>query len=198
MQSDSTTEATICACGCGQPLNPTKFQLSKRQAESRRFIRGHHIATPRVPLATRFWQRVNKTDGCWLWIGLIGTRGYGKIGAGGVRGPTLLAHRVSWELHFGPIPDGMFVCHHCDNPACVRPDHLFLGKPRDNTADMFAKGRANPPRGEACPWSRLTAQQVGEIRGRRGESPKKLATEYGVSVGAITGIFRGVNWQVTT
>ena len=94
-------------------------------------------------LAQRFWSKVVKSkhpDGCWVWTGARGSKGYGSL-ARGERGLTRLTHRISWEMHHGPIPDGMCVCHHCDSPPCIRPDHLFLGTDSDNMRDMNAKGR---------------------------------------------------------
>lgn len=95
------------------------------------------------PLSERFWRYVVKTDGCWIWIGATASFGYGRIQReGGKQGKADRAHRVSWLLHYGEIPLGMWVLHQCDEPSCVRPDHLFLGTHTDNMLDMAAKGRS--------------------------------------------------------
>lgn len=88
---------------------------------------------------TRFDAKVERGEGCWVWTGLRTQYGYGTITNGA--GCKLLAHRASWELHVGPIPDGLWVLHRCDNPPCVNPAHLFLGTHADNVRDMWAKGR---------------------------------------------------------
>ena len=95
------------------------------------------------PIANRFWPKVQKSDGCWLWTGAIKSNGYGHIGSEGPGGylKVRTTHRVSWELHFGPIPAGLLVLHRCDVRNCVRPDHLFLGTHTDNMLDCIAKGR---------------------------------------------------------
>ena len=85
----------------------------------------------------RFWAKVRKSDGCWLWQASTSV-GYGQINIGG---RPQRAHRVAWELTFGGIPDGLWVLHRCDTRLCVRPGHLFLGTVTDNNRDMFAKGR---------------------------------------------------------
>lgn len=96
----------------------------------------------RRPVADRFWAKVdvvNDTTSCWRWLGAHNGR-YGQFAIDGLR--TELTHRVAFVLGVGPIPAGLYVCHHCDNPSCVRPNHLFLGTALDNMRDMQAKGRA--------------------------------------------------------
>lgn len=87
-----------------------------------------------------FWAKVNRSDGCWEWTGMLGRDGYGRLRIGTDRA-HFRAHRVSYFMAFGTDPGGMLVCHSCDNPKCVRPDHLFLGTAEDNAADKLAKGR---------------------------------------------------------
>lgn len=91
-------------------------------------------------LADQLWAKVQKAgpDECWPWIAAKYRKGYGHLND---LGRTKAAHRVAWELTNGAIPDGMFVCHHCDNPSCCNPAHLFLGSAKDNTLDMIRKGR---------------------------------------------------------
>ncbi len=102
------------------------------------------------PLADRFWEKVSVGENCWLWTGNVNSKGYGVIWID--QAERAYAHRVSWELHHGPIPDGMLVLHHCDNPPCVNATKcLFLGTPADNTADMMSKGRyRSGPNAPSC------------------------------------------------
>lgn len=101
----------------------------------------------RVPFVDRFWSKVNKTETCWLWTGATRGNGYGFIADRRVNGRQVrhMAHRFSWSLVHGAIPAGIFVCHHCDVPACVNPSHLFLGTQKQNLADAKQKGRLHGP-----------------------------------------------------
>ena len=96
---------------------------------------------PRRPLAARYWDKVVVGMECWGWNGATVAFGYGKLTSGGWYGKTLPAHRVSWEVHYGPVPVGMLVLHQCDNPQCTNPAHLFLGDQGANMRDMVRKGR---------------------------------------------------------
>ena len=134
-------------------------------------------------------------SGCWLWVGGVNESGYGVIGLGTREQGTDKAHRVSWRLHRGEIPPGMNVCHRCDVPACINPDHLFLGSLRDNARDCVSKGRNFLPdnRGERASWAKLTAAAVRHIR-RREMRGGEYARLYGVSRSAVYEIWRGKNW----
>jgi hypothetical protein len=132
----------LCACGCGKRVALAGITNTKRgyiQGQPRRFCRGHRL---HKPAEERFWKHVKKSpDGCWLWIGGTARGGYGEFNAGGLKRGNISSHRFSYELHYGPIPEGMDICHHCDTPACVRPDHLFVGTRSDNVQDMLRKNR---------------------------------------------------------
>lgn len=126
--------------------------------------------------------------GCWLWNGGWTERKYGVCSTKKV----VLAHRDSYVRHKGDIPDGLFVCHKCDTPCCVNPDHLFLGTHDENMRDMVNKGRG--PTGEKNPMSKLSEAQVLYIRSSK-MSQKKLAVEMGCAQSAISRIKNGLRWK---
>ena len=112
-----------------------------------------------------------------------------------VNGSAQAAHRVSWELHFGAITEGLCVLHRCDNAGCVRPDHLFLGTPADNVADMMAKNRVQ--RGERNGLAKLTEQKVGRMRELRhdGVGVREIARRFGVCCATVSFAVRRLNWK---
>ncbi len=148
----------------------------------------------------RFWAKVLKTEGCWLWQGAKNIQGYGKLGRGKKQEGTIAAHRLSYELTFGPIPEGKYILHKCDNPGCVRPDHLFIGSQTDNLIDMTLKGhrRFRTHSGENNGRAKLTLAQVNKIRGRfaKGELRSSLAKEYEVNWSTINRIVKHIRWQM--
>lgn len=158
-------------------------------------------AMPKHTTHDSFWGRVDTSGDCWPWLGLRYPTGYGRVGWGGAHG---YAHRLAYTLTYGPIPDGLWVLHHCDNPPCCRPDHLFVGTAGDNARDRDAKGRNGPKsrpeamrRGERHPRARLTAEQVAEIRRRRADGVRvsELARIFGVSITAASFAIRGKTWR---
>jgi hypothetical protein len=146
----------------------------------------------KLSLTERFWEKVVKTDGCWVWIGCKNHSGYGQLRVRKDRAE--LAHRLSIELYHGtPLPAGVCVLHKCDNPACVRPDHLFLGDRPTNSRDMIFKGRSQ--KGEAHSQSRLTDDAVREIRKLAGKVPTTaLSKRFKVTRSCITAIVRRDAW----
>lgn len=140
--------------------------------------------------------------GCWLWHGNLTDRPSGQLGYGRfyARGGAIYAHRLSYTIHKGEVPPGMYVCHRCDTPQCVNPDHLFLGNAKDNARDRNLKGRANTePRfqGESSPMAKLDAQTVRRIRERyaAGETQLAMAREYGLSSSTVCNIVNRKKWR---
>lgn len=163
-----------------------------------RFKRYGTYELSRKPPEARFWAKVDKSagaEGCWPWTGARNWQDYGifKL-AGGTHGQS--AHRYTWEVTNGRIPDGLQVLHRCDNPPCCNPAHLWLGTNTDNVADKMAKGRAKTARGETNRHAKLTADQVKEIRALGGTmSQEKIGQQFGVSQVQISNILRGDHWK---
>lgn len=154
----------------------------------------------------KFAHLAERRGECLMWTGSALASGYGQTS---YKGRKDLAHRVAFEIAKGPIPPGMCVCHSCDNPPCIEPSHLWIGTHADNTHDAVNKGRmasgsrhgthTRPdliPRGERRAFSKLTREQVVEIKCRIGnESQSDIAADYGVGQGTISKIARGVKWS---
>jgi hypothetical protein len=128
------------------------------------------------------------TSGCWIWVGSIMACGYGQIG---FNYRNNYAHRVSYELHRGPIAFGLQVCHSCDNKWCVNPDHLFLGTPQDNSSDMVRKSRQTA--GEKNPMSRLTPELIQSILQAPG-TQREVAAKFGITQPHVSAIRSKKRW----
>lgn len=213
----TTVERPCEQCGTPFQVLPSELKVGKGRfcgASCVREARRLKAARPEL-LTDRFWSKVDRgTDpqACWLWTAGVFRAGYGHFSGPG--GQDIKAHRFSWELHRGPIPNGLWVLHNCpdgDNPRCVNPDHLWLGTNTENTADREAKGRTatgdrsgsrlHPerlPRGSDVAISRLTEVQVLEIRRRYaagGVSQTALAEQFSVTQTAISLVIRRRTWR---
>lgn len=175
----------------------TVFRPDPDKARNAKFC-GHpcRIARMKRFKPEEFWKRVQKSDGCWEWMGYVKSDGYGVFGANGSDHGRPIAHRVSWTINFGDVPQGMQVCHHCDNRRCVRPDHLFLGTAKDNMHDASSKGRM--ARGEKARAARMTSEQVLTIRRKHSlerMSYADLSREYEVGETTISRAARDLTWR---
>jgi len=211
-------------CGLPQPLD--NFNPSRSIADGRRSYCKSCLQLMRQTkrdftetFQSRFWSHVDKRDSCWLWTGTTNRAGYGVLSQGYRQ---FLAHRVAYELTYGPLPDEYFACHHCDNPPCVRPDHLFAGTNAENTADRNRKGRqvkdchvapehrpygqrngayTHPEsvrRGEANGSAKLSIADIKAIRQEYDTiaTPiSRLAVRYGVSSSSIGDIVHRRTWR---
>ena len=171
----------LCECGCGEPT-PIAKMTNRRYGHVKgqpvRFVRGHQN---RRPLEVRFWEKVRKrTDDCWEWTGGRLPKGYGYIGTGGRGTARVYAHRLSYELTQGTIPDGLVVDHLCGNPWCVNPEHLKAVDVRTNVRRQRT--------------SKLTDSLAAEIRASA-ESNRQLAKRYGVDRSVISRVRSGQAWR---
>jgi hypothetical protein len=154
----------------------------------------HHQFTTKD--IARFTGHTHRGEGCWVWCSVTLNTGYGLFRVWPGR-RQLLAHRVAWEIAHGPIPAGLQVCHRCDNPCCVRPDHLFLGTHAENSGDMVAKGRS--AKGEHTNHTRLTATDVQRMRAlyAAGHFATKsaAAARFGVSIPTAHSVLGRKTWK---
>lgn len=146
-------------------------------------------ATPKQYLA--FYSKPNDDTGCVEWTASVNTWGYGRVQINGAR---VLAHRVAYAEYVGPIPEGLYVLHKCDNRRCVNPAHLFLGTLQDNTDDMYAKGRGPKRKGEDHPQVKLTEDDVRSIRADARDK-RIIAAQYGLNADYVRNIKRRLTWK---
>lgn len=147
----------------------------------------------------RFFKKISNENhplGCWIWDGGKGTNQYGNFHSDKTK-KNMRAHRYSWELHFGEIPKGFFICHSCDTKLCVNPDHLFVGSPLDNMQDMINKNRQVTVKGSQNGQAKLTEADVEVIKEKLklGYLGKDLAIEYGVDMTVISKIKLNKTWR---
>lgn len=181
-----------CACGCG-----TIIRKIDKKGRKRYYSKAHHTCRP---LEVRFWEKVikNDADSCWPWIGALLNSGYGQIGSTRT-GIFHQAHRLSWILHNGPIPNGLQCLHKCDNRKCVNPNHLWLGTNLDNVRDKVLKNRHIY--GSKVPHAKLTDDKVRLIRNMKTESrmpSTKIAKLFGVCATTIDSIIKNRSWKHVT
>jgi len=184
-------QMTCANCGQTFMARPCEYRNGRRFCSLSCFGT-HRRADP----VARFWENVAKSPDCWLWMGAVRSGGYGTLTIGA---RDVAAHRFSWDIHFGPIPPGAMICHHCDNPRCIRPDHLFMGDAASNIADMFQKGRQGPRWiGERHGRAKLNEANVVEIRRLRSEDSvafRKIADIFGISIGHARKIAHRQEWS---
>lgn len=150
----------------------------------------------------RFWNKVNKTESCWLWTGEISTSGYARF-HDNVKRTKVQATRWVFERLFGPVPDDQDICHRCDVRECVNPNHLFLGSRSENMKDAANKGRLPwqkvPPKGVRHPRAKFTDSQVLEVRklAKDGISGSSIARLFNVDHSTVNRIIRGDTWDTT-
>lgn len=182
-------------------------------------MQGQYTPAIRIPVERRFWPKVDKNGPlsascpelgpCWVWTSKIHSHGYGLIGIGDTPQKYLYAHRISYEMAIGPIPEDMEVCHRCDNPPCVRPSHLYLGTHAENMRDASLTGRfqtgdqhwsrrmpGRMPRGERKHNAKLTDDDVREIRRlcSAGLSQRAIAAQFGVTQSIVSEILNSKRW----
>lgn len=186
----------ICSIEFCQNKSRANGMCNKHYLRLRKFGSTDDTSRTHAPLHERFLRHIDRTDTCWVWTGNTSRNGYGSIQEGGRNSKTVSAHRYSYEIHKGRIPNGMVVMHACDNPSCVNPEHLSVGTPQENTQDMIRKGRKRTvaPLGINNGKSKLNDDLVRYIRNNREKSHASLARELGLSQNCIRGVRSGRTW----
>jgi hypothetical protein len=194
--SKVSVEPGYCQCGCGAYVGFwERNHRDQIKGNPKSFRKGHQNRVNKRPLAERFWERVDVAgpDDCWEWKLSCFESGYGQWK---VKPKNLRVHRVAYELSKGEIPDGLYVCHTCDNPPCCNPNHLWLGSNTDNQRDCIEKGRKVSPTGEGHGMAKLTAENVASIRAAHPRNTtRSLALRFDVSQSQIRRIVTRTNWS---
>ncbi len=149
------------------------------------------------PLLDRFFEKVEKTEKCWLWTASKNTSGYGNFGDGTPQNKLLLVHRFSWQIHKGEIPNNLWVLHKCDVRHCVNPDHLYLGTLKNNIKDMMDRKRNRVPIGEEHYLTKLKTHDVKIIRQLfgLGLKRKEIAKLYKISLKNVRDVIARKTWN---
>lgn len=184
------TVARFCSKSCwykknGKKLasfNDERFQWNKASEEEKL-----------EKLKMNYEKHVVRKDGCWGWLGPVDKNGYGQLPCGYQK--LIKAHRVSWRIYKGDIPEKHVICHSCDNPPCTNPDHLFIGTKKDNAQDMMKKGRST--RGERNYNAKLTEEDVKNIKFllSLGVTGTRISKDFKISESVIHGIKKGIYWR---
>jgi hypothetical protein len=153
------------------------------------------MSPPRISIENRLQTYKVQSNGCWNFLGNKDKDGYGVFSHG--RGKQLRAHRASFEFYNKTSADGLLVCHSCDNPSCINPDHLFLGNPKDNTQDMIKKGRKANCQGSNHPLAKLNELDVISIKEQRSLGKKliDIANQFGITFQTVSEICKGRTWK---
>lgn len=185
-----------CQCGCGQKTTVSAYtdrHSDMIKGVPRKFVSGHNRRRYRS-LEDLFYKNITpgQPDECWIWPMSTDEKGYGRVRLGT---KEYSAHRLSYEVHNGPIPNGLFVCHKCDNSICVNPHHLFLGTPKDNSADMVKKDRQ--AKGERINKGKFVEADIIEIRRLAGQGvqSKDIAALFGMDTSTVSEIINRKTWR---
>jgi len=181
---------------CGEESGARRYCSNKCNCAHWYWKKQNGLLEPQKTPEERFFSYIFPVteSGCWLWVGPVCSHKPGReYGVIKMNGESFLAHRLSYEIHKGKIPDGLSVCHKCDVPNCINPDHLYAGTHKQNMDDMYRKGRYTRPKGSKHHKSKLTRDDVLAIRASN-KTEKELAAHYDISNTHVGRIRRREFW----